>query len=207
MTDTNPREEFDNWAATYDTSVAVNQFPFHGYREVLTSTFALAEAQPGMSVLDLGTGTGNLAVRFARHGCDLWCTDFSEPMLFRARLKLPDAHLCLHDLHDDLPAELNRPFDRIVSAYVFHHFEMAEKVHILGSLLPHLSPGGRMVIGDIAFRDQATLEMVKSEVGEKWDEEFYWLADEALADLSKAGLQANYRQISSYAGIFVFGQP
>ena len=89
MTDITSHEEFDTWAETYDESVSVDQFPFHGYREVLTSTFALAEATPGMSVLDLGTGTGNLAVRFAKHGCELWCTDFSAPMLAEARYKTP----------------------------------------------------------------------------------------------------------------------
>ena len=37
MTDTTPREEFDNWAATYDTSVAVNQFILWAVAEKLGS--------------------------------------------------------------------------------------------------------------------------------------------------------------------------
>ena len=203
MTDITSREEFDTWAGTYDKSVSINQFPFHGYREVLTSIFALAEAQPGMSVLDLGSGTGNLAVRFTKHGCELWCADFSASMLAEARLKLPGAHFCLYDLHDDLPVELDRPFDRIVSAYVFHHFELDEKIRILSTLLPHLIPGGRMVIGDITFQDRAALEKVKAEAGDDWEEEFYWLVDEAMQALTKAGMRARYQQISSYAGIFI----
>ncbi|MGA2489873.1 MAG: hypothetical protein ABSF99_06745 [Anaerolineales bacterium] len=98
---------------------------------------------------------------------------------------------------------MNRLFDRIFSAYAFHHFELDEKIRILSSLLPYLVPGGRMIIGDIAFRDQATLEKVKAEVGEEWEDGFCWLADEAIQALTKAGLRVNYRQISSYAGIFV----
>ena len=56
---------------------------------------------------------------------------------------------------------------------------------------------------DIAFQDQAALEKVKREAGSDWEEEFYWLADEALPELEKAGLPARYMQVSSCAGIFV----
>ena len=198
-----PHEEFDDWAASYDASVTVDQFPFYGYPRVLAETAALAETRPGMAVLDLGTGTGNLAAAFARRGCELWCTDFSEPMLAQARLKLPNAHFCLHDLRMELPIEWGRPFDRIVSAYVFHHFELKEKIRILRKLLPRLAPGRRMVIADFAFQDQAALDKVKGEAGEEWEDEFYWLVDESLPALQKAGLQARYRQISACAGIFV----
>ena len=118
--------EFDDWAETYDDSVSVDQFPFYGYKEVLGKTVELAKACPGISVLDLGTGTGNLALLFARLSCTLWCTDFSEPMLAKALQKLPQAHFCLHNLHDEWPAGFPDRFDRIVSAYVFHHFEPDE---------------------------------------------------------------------------------
>jgi putative AdoMet-dependent methyltransferase len=198
-----PHEEFDAWADSYDTSITTDQFPFWGYQEVLSRMTALAGVQAGMSVLDLGTGTGKLAARFSELGCELWCTDFSAVMLEKARHKLPRAHFLLHDLRMELPAGWNRPFDRIVSAYVFHHFEMDEKVRILRGLSPYLAPGGRMVIGDIAFRDQAALDQVRVEAGADWEQEFYWLADEALRELGKAGLPAQYLQISSCAGILV----
>ena len=207
MTNIFPHEEFDDWAETYDVSVSNGQFPFLGYQQVLAKMVALAEVRPGMSVLDLGTGTGNLAVGFARMGCELWCTDFSAAMLDQARLKLPNAHSVLHDLRADLPAGWNRPFDRIVSAYVFHHFELEEKVRILRKLLPRLAPGGRMVIGDITFRNQAALEKVKAGAGEEWEDEFYWLVDQARLALKKAGMRVNYRKISSCAGIFVLSIP
>ena len=207
MTNIFPHEEFDEWAETYDGSVSINQFPFYGYQQVLAKTVALAEALPGMSVVDLGTGTGNLAAGFARLGCELWCTDFSAPMLAQTSQKLPNAHILLHDLRTDLPVEWKRPFDRIVSAYVFHHFELDEKVRILRYLLPRLAPGGCMVIGDIAFQNQAAQDKVKAEAGEAWEDEFYWLVDQSRQALKKAGLRVSYHQISSCAGIFVLSIP
>ncbi len=197
-------EEFDRWAETYDCSIEESSFPFIGYTKVLDAIVRLAEPRPGLSVLDLGTGTGNLAVHFAALGCDLWCADFSGPMLERARAKLPAAHFALHDLRAPLPAGFDRRFDRIVSAYVFHHFTLEEKIRILSSLAArHLSPDGRLVIGDIAFPDAASRDQVREEAGEAWDEEFYWLADESIATLKEAGMQTIYQQVSACAGIFM----
>ena len=197
-----PASEFDDWAETYDASVLIDQFPFYGYPDVLAKIVALAEPRPGRSVLALGPGTGNLAFIFARRGCNLWCTDFSEPMLAKAREKLPAAHFIQHDLRGDWPTELNRPFDRIVSAYVFHHFELDEKVRILRGLLPRLAPCGRIVIGDIAFPDAAAREQAKLAAGEEWEDEFYWLADQTIPVLRKAGFKVEYTQVSACAGIF-----
>jgi len=56
-----PSSEFDDWAETYGASVAIDQFPFYGYSEVMARTVALAEVRPGLAVFDSGPGTGNLA--------------------------------------------------------------------------------------------------------------------------------------------------
>jgi putative AdoMet-dependent methyltransferase len=123
-------------------------------------------------------------------------------MLAKARQKVPSAHFFLPDLHNPLPAELDHPFDRIVSAYVFHHFDLDEKIRILVQLLPHLAPAGWIVLGDIAFPDAAALEKVKIEAGREWQDEFYWILSESTPALAKVGFKVDYFQISSCAGVF-----
>ncbi len=199
-----PASDFDDWAESYDRTVPADEkFPFTGYAAALETVVARADVQPGMRLLDLGTGTGNLAACFAALGCKIWGTDFSEPMLAKARQKLPAAHFLLHDLRDELPPELAGPFDRIVSGYVFHHFVLDEKVRILTSLVTrHLSPGGRIIIADIAFPDQAALEAVKLAAGDEWEDEYYWMADEAVPAIQRAGLRVEYSPVSACAGVF-----
>ena len=54
---------FDSWAKSYDRDVREQtRFPFNGYERVLETILKLAEPQAGQAVLDLGTGTGNLAI-------------------------------------------------------------------------------------------------------------------------------------------------
>jgi putative AdoMet-dependent methyltransferase len=199
-----PSSDFDAWVDTYDEDVvSYDKFPFAGYQNALDTVVHLAAPARGMSVLDIGTGTGNLAVRFADRGCELWCTDFSEPMLARARQKLPAAQFIRHDLRADWPHALNRRFDSIVSAYVFHHFELNRKTSLIRDLvLTHLSPGGKLVCADLSFPNEEAMQAFAESVGELWEEEPYWLADRALEALEHAGLIAEYFQVSGCAGVY-----
>ena len=197
--------DFDSWAKSYDRDVQEQtRFPFNGYERVLEAVVKLAEPQAGQAVLDLGTGTGNLAIRFAGKDCKLWCTDFSEAMLEKAREKLPQAHFVPADLRSGWPPELSRSFDRIISAYVFHHFELDAKVNLCRELVTkRLAPNGKLIIADISFPDSNTMSEFAKSVGKLWEDELYWLADECMAALKNAGMNVTYQQISPCAGIYV----
>jgi ubiquinone/menaquinone biosynthesis C-methylase UbiE len=203
-----PPSDFDSWAPHYDESVSDQGFPLTGYRHALAETVRLAGARAGMTVLDLGTGTGNLAEMFSALGCELWCTDFSSEMLRRARLKIPGAHFFLHDLRQPFPPGLLCRFDRVVSAYVFHHFEQAEKVKIVERIVCDLlAPAGRLVIADISFPTQQALQVVRQSAGNQWEDEPYWIASAALPELAAIGvgdekLDVTYLQVSECAGIY-----
>ncbi len=182
---------FDDWAGDYERSVrSTSSFPFDGYEQVLDEIVRLAAVQPHMRVLDLGIGTGNLAKRFVSLGCTVWGTDFSPKMLAEARVNLPQVRLVEVDLLGDWPISLDQRFDRIVSAYVFHEFDLSTKISLLKRLVHgHLADGGRIIIGDISFPTGQAREEAHQQWLRIWDEqEDYWAADEAMTACEKAGL-------------------
>lgn len=198
---------FEAWAARYDNSLQTpGAFPFDGYDDVLARVVALAEPAKGMQVLDVGTGTGNLAARFAALGCDVLGIDFAAQMLSQAREKVPQARFAqVNVLEEEWPAAAQRPFQRIVSTYVWHEFPLATKIRLLQRLATdHLQPGGWIVLGDIAFPTAQARAVAQQRWAAGWDEdEFYWAADEAQTAAAEAGLAFSYEQVSSCGGVFV----
>jgi putative AdoMet-dependent methyltransferase len=199
---------FDEWAKSYDESVQdPTGFPFEGRDDVLAHVARLAHAQAGARVLDVGIGTGGLAARLVTDGCEVCGLDFSVRMLARARERLPGIELIKADLLGDWPVDHDRRFDGIVSAYVFHEFDLPGKVKLVRRFVSgHLVPTGRMVIGDISFETATGRSSARREWDAVWDEdEHYWAADEAIAALAEAGLAASYTQVSFCGGVYAIG--
>ena len=205
------RAGFDEWAQTYDQDVAkpTEHFPFAGYDQALELVWRKAEAGPGMSVLDLGVGTGNLAKFFIEAGCQVTGADFSPAMLAKTREKLPQLALVQVDLTgDEWPPALTQHFDRIVSNYTFHEFSIETKLSILTRLAAnHLVAGGRIVIGDIMFPTLADLQRTKEALGEAWEDEFFWATDQTRALFEPRGWEMAYFPVSFCAGVYVFTAP
>jgi putative AdoMet-dependent methyltransferase len=204
--DSFPSSEFDSWAESYDDSINDGSgFPFEGYHKVLDAILQQSGAKAGDEVLDLGTGTGNLARRFVLLGCRVWGMDFSSEMLARARQKLPEVVLAQADLRCEWPPEFQRKFDHIVSAYTFHHFPLDEKVRLVQRLFGRfLKTGGTLVIADIAFQDASEEGLLRQKMGEEWENEFYWLANETIEAFKAAALEVEFTKVSSCAGVFRF---
>ena len=195
--------EFDDWADSYDESVRTETaFPFDGYDRVLETVVKEAAVTPGDLVLDLGAGTGNLSALFLERGCRVWGVDFSMKMLEHAQEKLPQAVFAQADVRDELPADFPQRYHAVVSGYTFHHFPLEEKVRLVQRLvLDHLLPGGRLVIGDLMFRDAADEDALRKAMGEEWEQEYFWLADKSIAALTEAGISARFVKLSSCAGV------
>jgi ubiquinone/menaquinone biosynthesis C-methylase UbiE len=76
----------------------------------------------GLSILDVGCGTGRHAVRLAQSGAKVTGIDFSSGMLARAKSK-PGAEAVTfveHDIAQPLPFETGS-FDRVLSCLVLDH--------------------------------------------------------------------------------------
>jgi len=207
MTQTDSRQVFDNWAKTYDPAAnsSENDFPFAGYDRVLAEVVRLSQVKPGMRVLDLGIGTGNLAARFLAGGCEVWGCDFSAEMLAKARAQWPQLHLLQADLLGKWPVELRQPFDCVVAAYVLHHFDLPAKINLLQRIADQsLLRGGHIFVADVAFPTEAIRAAASKRWSESWDsDEYYMAADEIIRACEQVGLKTRYRQVSSCAGIFI----
>lgn len=203
---TTPEREqlFDAWAATYDESVTGDKFPFIGYDAVLETALSAMPVGRGARALDLGTGTGNLAAQLLARGGEVWGVDFSEAMLAQAREKVPGAHFVRANLLEGWPAALPETFNQIISAYVFHEFDLETKVRLIQELHPRLERYGRLVIADVAFLTVEDREAAHRRWAAWWDEdEHYWAADEAISALARVRIGAQYVQVSSCGGVFV----
>lgn len=201
-----PASDFNEWADSYDQDVVQykDTFPFAGYEEALDLVVEWAGPRPEMSILDIGIGTGNLAARFAAYGCSVWGTDFSEAMLNKARHKVPQGRLVCHDMRQPWPADLDRRFDRIVSGYTFHHLDLNHKTALIVELTHNrLEPRGRIILADLSFPSASAMRAYADLIGEAWNDEPYWLADEAQIALTNAGIPVQYKQVSACAGVYL----
>ncbi len=175
---------------------------FASYDEVLAEVVRAAEVEAGMRVLELGVGTGNLAQRFVALGCQVWGTDFSPAMLAIAQVKAPEVTLIQMDLTAEWPNALQQRFDRIVTTFVLHEFDLATKIGLLQRLATHhLVEQGLIVVGDVVFPTAAARQHSGAE---SWaEDEYYWAADETMAASAGAGLEVTFEPISWCTGIFV----
>ncbi len=175
---------FDLWADGYDEAVGVsdekNTYPFAGYKDVLCTIYQTVMEKPGAVVLDIGFGTAVLTAKLCENGCTVYGQDFSARMIELASRKMPDAKLFQGDFAKGLAEPLlEQRYDFIIATYSLHHLTDAEKVSFLRTLQGLLKPGGRILIGDVAFENRKQLEQCRKTVGDEWDdEENYFAADE-----------------------------
>jgi tRNA (cmo5U34)-methyltransferase len=136
------------WEWDPDTYLVEMAAEIPGYAELQEAVTKATAAIRATRVLELGTGTGETAVRVlaGQPGAEWVGIDASEAMLARARERLPGADLRLQRLEDELPAG---PFDLVVSALAVHHLDGAGKRDLFSRVARVLRPGGLFVLGDV----------------------------------------------------------
>lgn len=111
-----------------------------------------AGLRPGQRVLDLGCGTGTLAIEMARRcpRLQLFGLDGDSEVLARAEQKAARAGVEI-TWQQGLATELPFPdasFDRAVSTLFFHHLAVEDKVSAASELHRVLRPGGQLHVAD-----------------------------------------------------------
>jgi tRNA (cmo5U34)-methyltransferase len=157
------------------------------YERVQDQTAAASRAVEARSILELGTGTGETALRVlaAHPGARLHGIDGSERMLAVARVALDglDVSLDLARLEDPLPPG---PFDLVVSALAVHHLDAAGKRTLFGRVADALAPAGRFVLADVIVPEDPADVVTPIDDGYDVPDT---IADQ-LAWLTQAGLRA-----------------
>lgn len=136
---TDIRAGYDRWAVVYDHDAN----PLQALEDPLVRA---AVGNPrGLSVLDLGCGTGRHTLWLSAAGANVTAIDFSAGMLAEAQRKpgAADVRFLVHDLHQPLPFAAGE-FDLLVSGLVLEHLLELEPFFCESRRV--LKPGGRAVV-------------------------------------------------------------
>jgi ubiquinone/menaquinone biosynthesis C-methylase UbiE len=114
----------------------------------------LARIEPGDTVLDLGCGTGTLAIAAARRvgqGGAVHAVDPAEHLLARARKKArrAKANVTFEVGAGGALAFADESFDVVLTSLVLHHLSHDELRHTVHEIRRVLKPGGRALLVDI----------------------------------------------------------
>jgi ubiquinone/menaquinone biosynthesis C-methylase UbiE len=135
-------------------------FSFRGMlRELRQRTINLVRMQPGEQLLDVGCGTGTLAMEVARRvGTTgrVVGVDPGEEQIARARSKATRRNLPIDfqiGVIERLPFP-NQTFDVVLSTLMMHHVPTPLKRQGLAEIARVLKPGGRLVIADFKRKQE-----------------------------------------------------
>jgi ubiquinone/menaquinone biosynthesis C-methylase UbiE len=149
----------------------LDTFWFRGQgRELRRRAATLARLLPSEQVLDVGCGTGTLALEVARRvggAGRVAGIDPSPEQIARARAKATRRHLPIEfqvGAIEQLPFP-NQTFDVVLSTLMMHHLPAPLKRQGLAEIARVLKPGGRLVIADFTHKQDRAGQAARFHAG------------------------------------------
>lgn len=188
-----------NWSARWDDARFARLYDQLYPAEAKTAFFvglaheasvSIGRADPPITILDLGCGTGRLACELARHGHRVTGADPAPVMLDVARQR-PGAGAVTWIEANAADLSLDARFDLIVmTGHVFQVFLEDDQIAaVLGNIRRHLHDGGRL-----AFETRNPEARI-------WDE---WAPEEPRhCQTAEFGVVASHREVESVVGEIV----
>ena len=198
---------FNSWADSYDEDVKVDRGAlkiYENYNKVLNKVYEKSTITgENISVLDIGVGTGNLAKKFLENNYRVVGIDQSREMLRVAKHKYPNLKVRLGEF---LKIPFNdKVFDIIVTTYAFHHLNSEEKSLAIKEMIRVLKDNGKIVIGDLMFKNRVEEEWVLKELTEvqvdEIKDEYYSYIDELESEFMKYNKKLNYEKIDRFISV------
>ena len=178
------RDYFDKVAGHWDTMR--RQFFGEGVRR---TAMAAAGVGPGMTVADVGTGTGFLAEAALEAGARVIGVDLSAAMLDEVTKRFQGREFeARQSSGTDLKLK-REEVDAVVANMFLHHAE--DPAATIAQLARTLKPGGRLVITDA---DSHTHEWLRTEQRDRWlgferRDVSKWFRDAGLVDVTVGDTQ------------------
>jgi ubiquinone/menaquinone biosynthesis C-methylase UbiE len=142
-----PALGFHRLTALYDPLIQ----NWSGMAKLRASMIDALELRAGMRILELGAGSGRLAIEIKRRHpeVEIEAVDVDHSMVSRAKRNATQARVDISVRAADITClpELGS-FDRVYSTMVFHHLMPCAKQEALATAGRVLRPDGRFVVGD-----------------------------------------------------------
>lgn len=196
-------EIFDEWVHSYDDSVS-GQDPeyrdvFEKYEDILSK---VANKSFG-TVVEFGTGTGNLTAKLLGAGHSVVGIEPNEAMRIVTAKRFPQCPLIDGDL---LEFEAPEKVDTFVSTYVFHHLEDHDKEKALLIYANLLPVGGKVVFADTVFttqeakRAQISKERARGfhNVADDLEREYYTTIPVLTEAFENAGFEVRFERMNDF---------
>ncbi len=121
----------------------------------------LDHIEPGNLVLDVGCGSGTLAINAAQKGAQVIGIDQSPAMLKLAREKAQVSGVEVDfRLAQAQSLDLGEKFDVVTATFALSEISPDEAEMVVADLAEHLKPGGKMIVADEARPTQALQRLV-----------------------------------------------
>ncbi|GHO98052.1 hypothetical protein KSF_081000 [Reticulibacter mediterranei] len=188
-----------NWGWRYDLMVWFSDaLLFRGrLKHLRAKTIELAQLHSGDAVLDVGCGTGTLAImakeRVGATGrvCGI---DPGPQQIARARSKVTGPNRAI-DFQIGVIEQLafaDASFDAVTSTMMMHHLPDDLKRQGLAEILRVLKPGGRLVIADFKRPEHETSQSIQSNQSKK-----FGAGEMGLQDLSVLVQETGFSHIET----------